>query len=91
MISRDLFRRLKRLEESMTPVTVRKVWQIITVNSDGTKEPTGITIEFTWRHTVCSAASKITATLLVGFTGGSNFCRARADTNIPVFEYNSSQ
>jgi hypothetical protein len=46
MNNRNLSRRLERLEESMIPVTVRKVWQIITVNSDGTKEPTGITIEW---------------------------------------------
>ncbi len=46
VINRSLSRRLERLEEQIMPLSVRKVWQIITVNSDGTKEPTGITIEW---------------------------------------------
>jgi hypothetical protein len=42
----NLRRRLRRLEDSNTPSTVRKVWQIITINSDGTKKPTEFTIEW---------------------------------------------
>jgi hypothetical protein len=45
-MNRNLPRRLEQFEERMIPSTVRKVWQIITMNSDGTTEPTGISIEW---------------------------------------------
>jgi hypothetical protein len=45
-MSRNLSRRLDRLEERMIPLTVRRVWHIMTINSDGTTEPTGISIEW---------------------------------------------
>jgi hypothetical protein len=28
------------------PLTVRKVWEIITINSDGTKAPSGLFVEW---------------------------------------------
>lgn len=46
MINRTLSRRLERLEEQTTQLTVRKVWQIIRVNSDDTREPTEISVEW---------------------------------------------
>lgn len=45
-MSRNLSRRLERLEERMIPSTVRKVWQIITINSDGTTAPSGFSVEW---------------------------------------------
>jgi hypothetical protein len=45
-MSRNLSRRLERLEERMIPLTVRRVWRIVTINSDGTTQPTGISIEW---------------------------------------------
>lgn len=45
-ISRNLSGRLQKLEERMIPLTVRRVWQIMTISSDGTTEPTGISIEW---------------------------------------------
>jgi hypothetical protein len=35
MFSRNLSRRLERLEELVTPETKRRVWQIVFVDSDG--------------------------------------------------------
>jgi hypothetical protein len=35
MINRNLSRRLERLEETITPETVRRVWQILIVQPDG--------------------------------------------------------
>jgi hypothetical protein len=35
MINRNLSRRLERLEEVITPASVRRVWQIVIVDSDG--------------------------------------------------------
>jgi hypothetical protein len=46
VIGRNLSRRLERLEVQMMPSIVRKVWQIITVNSDGTKAPSGLFVEW---------------------------------------------
>jgi hypothetical protein len=46
MITRNLARRLERLEQVATPLRVCKVWRIVTINSDGTTEPTGISIEW---------------------------------------------
>jgi hypothetical protein len=37
MMSRNLARRLERLEEYTMPETVRKVWQIVYVESDGSR------------------------------------------------------
>ena len=37
MINRNLFRRLERLEEAITPETVRRVWQILIVEPDGSR------------------------------------------------------
>ena len=37
MISRTLSRRLERLEEVITPETVRRVWQIVIVDPDGSR------------------------------------------------------
>ena len=37
MINRNLSRRLERLEEVITPETVRRVWQIVIVDSDGSR------------------------------------------------------
>jgi hypothetical protein len=49
MISKNLSRRLERLEESVIPLTERKVWQIVILNSDGTRQ-NGRTI--TWQRRV---------------------------------------
>jgi len=38
MITKTLSRRLERLEESMIPLTERKAWQIITIDSAGNRE-----------------------------------------------------
>ena len=38
MVTRSLCRRLERLEQRLTPTTVRKVWQIVIVHPDGTRE-----------------------------------------------------
>jgi hypothetical protein len=46
MIRRTLSRRLERLQESMIPSTERKVWQIVTINSDGTTAPSGFSFEW---------------------------------------------
>ena len=45
MTSRNLARRLDRLEEQMIPEDERKVWEIMIVDSDGTRTPTGERIE----------------------------------------------
>jgi hypothetical protein len=45
MINRNLSRRLKRLEEAITPETVRRVWQILIVQPDGSR-PEGERIEW---------------------------------------------
>ena len=37
MITRNLSRRLERLEEAITPETVRSVWQILIVEPDGSR------------------------------------------------------
>jgi hypothetical protein len=37
MITRNLSRRLERLEDRMMPEVVRRVWQIVTVDSDGSR------------------------------------------------------
>jgi hypothetical protein len=37
MINRNLSRRLERLEEAITPETVRGVWQILIVQPDGSR------------------------------------------------------
>ena len=37
MIIRNLSRRLERLEEVITPETVRRVWQIVIVDADGSR------------------------------------------------------
>ena len=37
LISRNLSRRLERLEEHVMPEIVRKVWQIVIVDSDGSR------------------------------------------------------
>jgi hypothetical protein len=50
MTSRSLARRLERLEEQVIPEDERKVWEMIIVDSDGTRTPTGIRIE--WRPVV---------------------------------------
>jgi hypothetical protein len=46
VIGRNLSRRLERLEEQMMPLIVRKVWQMITINSDGTTAPSGLSVEW---------------------------------------------
>jgi len=38
MITETLSRRLERLEESMIPLTERKAWQIIIIDSAGNRE-----------------------------------------------------
>jgi hypothetical protein len=38
MISRTLSRRLERLEEQKPSMDVVKVWQIVTIDSDGNRE-----------------------------------------------------
>jgi hypothetical protein len=48
MITRILARRLEQLEEQMTPEGDPKVWEIIIVDSDGTRTPTGERIEMPW-------------------------------------------
>jgi len=45
MTSRSLVRRLERLEERVIPEDERKVWEIVIVDSDGTRTPTGERIE----------------------------------------------
>jgi hypothetical protein len=45
MIARTLARRLERLKEQMAPEGDPKVWEIIIVDSDGTRIPTGERIE----------------------------------------------
>jgi hypothetical protein len=37
MITRNLSRRLERLEDRMMPEVVRRVWQIVYVDSDGSR------------------------------------------------------
>ncbi len=37
MINRNLSRQLERLEERITPETVRRVWQILIVEPDGSR------------------------------------------------------
>jgi hypothetical protein len=38
VISRSLSRRLEQLEECMMPETVRRVWRVMLLNSDGSVE-----------------------------------------------------
>lgn len=38
MMNRTLSRRLQRLEEQVAPLEVRKTWQIICVDSDGSRK-----------------------------------------------------
>jgi hypothetical protein len=45
MIARNLARRLKRLEEYILPRDDPKTWEIVQVDSDGTRTPTNIRIE----------------------------------------------
>jgi hypothetical protein len=45
MINRNLARRLERLEDRLMPEIVRKVWQIIIVDADGSRRE-GETIEW---------------------------------------------
>jgi len=45
MTSRSLARRLERLEVELIPEDDPKVWEIIVVDSDGTRTPAGIRIE----------------------------------------------
>ena len=45
-MSRNLARQLQRLDERTIPATVRKVWQIITINSDGARAPNGLFVEW---------------------------------------------
>lgn len=45
MINRNLSRRLERLEEVVAPETLRRVWQVVFVDSDGTVHE-GKTIEW---------------------------------------------
>jgi len=45
MTSRSLVRRLERLEAHIVPEDERKIWEIVVVDSDGTRTPTGIRIE----------------------------------------------
>ena len=37
MMSRNLSRRLERLEETATPVCVRNIWRIVILDSDGSR------------------------------------------------------
>jgi hypothetical protein len=37
MMNRNLSRRLERLEEELAPVEVRRIWQIVYVDSDGNR------------------------------------------------------
>ena len=45
-MSRNLARRLDRLEEQMMPLNARKVWHVITINSDGTRAPSVLFVEW---------------------------------------------
>jgi len=56
----NLRRRLRRLEASIMPSTVRKVWRIITVNSDGTREPTEHMIEWPSKKAMEHSQGKLT-------------------------------
>jgi hypothetical protein len=46
MIGRSLARRLERLEEQVIPDDERKVWEMIVVDSDGTRTASGIRVEW---------------------------------------------
>ena len=50
MTGRSLSRRLDRLEEELIPEDDPKVWEIIIVDSDGTRTPTGERIEMPQRR-----------------------------------------
>ena len=45
MTARSLARRLDRLEQQLIPEEEPKVWEIVIVDSDGTRTPTGKRIE----------------------------------------------
>jgi hypothetical protein len=45
MISRNITRRLERLEHATMPAGIRKVWQIVILDSDGSRRD-GPTIEW---------------------------------------------
>jgi hypothetical protein len=45
MNARGLSRRLDRLEQHILPLGQPKVWEVVQVDSDGTRTPTGIMIE----------------------------------------------
>jgi len=45
MNARGLSRRLDRLEQHILPLDQPKVWEVVQVDSDGTRTPTGITIQ----------------------------------------------
>jgi len=46
VIGRNVSRRLERLEGQLMPLIVRKVWQIMTISSDGTTAPSGRAVEW---------------------------------------------
>jgi len=53
MIGGSLLRRLERLEQHIMPEDEPRVWEIIIVDSDGTRTPTGERIEMPsscWRR-----------------------------------------
>jgi hypothetical protein len=45
MNARGLSRRLDRLEQRILPLDQPKVWEVVQVDSDGTRTPTNIRIE----------------------------------------------
>ena len=45
MTRSSLARRLERLEEQVIPEDERKIWEMIIVDSDGTRTPSGIRVE----------------------------------------------
>jgi hypothetical protein len=68
MITRTLSRRLERLEELTMPVREHKVWQIVIVDSDGSRRD-GPTIE--WRSLPYSATAATTSQSLLDDASGA--------------------
>jgi hypothetical protein len=67
MITRTLSRRLERLEESMIPSIERKAWQIVIVDSDGSRRD-GPIIE--WRQPTNSTPAAMTNQSLLADASG---------------------
>ena len=58
MITRNLSRRLERLEDRMMPEVVRRVWQIVIDDYDGTRRK-GETIEWEAPRPISSLSKKL--------------------------------